>query len=93
MQVALGRILGGVFGGFVPLAQSCVADLCDVESRPKFLGRVQVGEPPAYPYAPALPPFGGNNCYDGGVLRRRFIVSYWFDDLVCYRLAWGVDSY
>lgn len=42
VQVAFGRVLGGMFGGFVPVAQSAVADLCPVEYRPKFLGRIQV---------------------------------------------------
>jgi hypothetical protein len=41
-QVCVGRMLGAMFGGFVPVAQSCVADLCPVDARPKFLGRVQV---------------------------------------------------
>lgn len=41
-QVALGRVIGGMCGGFVPLAQSAVADLCPVEGRAKFLGRIQV---------------------------------------------------
>jgi len=31
-----------MFGGFVPLAQSAVADLVPVEGRAKFLGRIQV---------------------------------------------------
>ena len=45
-KVALGRVIGGMFGGFVPLAQSAVADLTPVEGRAKFLGRIQVrGQP------------------------------------------------
>jgi MFS family permease len=42
-KLALGRVIGGMFGGFVPLAQSAVADLTPVEGRAKFLGRIQVG--------------------------------------------------
>jgi DHA1 family tetracycline resistance protein-like MFS transporter len=40
VQLSLARIISGMFGGLLPVMQSCVADVVPEGDRPKYLGRV-----------------------------------------------------
>jgi MFS family permease len=40
VSVVLARLISASFGGLLPIIQSTVADIVDVEHRPKFLGRI-----------------------------------------------------
>ena len=40
VQVALARVISGIFGGLLPIMQSSVADSSVLEDRPKYLGRI-----------------------------------------------------
>jgi MFS family permease len=40
VQLSLARIISGMFGGLVPIMQSCVADVAIETDRPKYLGRI-----------------------------------------------------
>ena len=40
IQLSLARIISAIFGGLVPIMQSCVADVTSESDRPKYLGRI-----------------------------------------------------
>ncbi|KAM3569762.1 hypothetical protein VYU27_008142 [Nannochloropsis oceanica] len=75
-QVAFGRVIGGMFGGFVPLAQSAVADLVPVEGRAKFLGRIQACMGAGFVAGPALGLLGSRvfELDSRGILKRAAIL-------------------
>ncbi|TFJ86976.1 hypothetical protein NSK_001310 [Nannochloropsis salina CCMP1776] len=75
-QVAIGRVIGGMFGGFVPLAQSAVADLVPVEGRAKFLGRIQACMGAGFVAGPLLGLLGSRGLHldSRGILKRAAIL-------------------
>eukprot|EP00981_Chlorochromonas_danica_P001799 scaffold381_cov168-Ochromonas_danica.AAC.52 len=40
MEVVLARLIAASLGGLVPIMQSAVADVADVDDRPKYIGRI-----------------------------------------------------
>lgn len=53
-EVAFSRIICGIFGGLVPVMQSCVADVASQGDRPKYLGRVMATFGLGFVLGPAL---------------------------------------